>query len=127
MSRSKAQKQENVMRLFGDFLEFKLIDHRCSPLTLSAYKQDLHALEQWCSIQALENPTKADMRRFVADMKKKGLADSTVKRRWSAYNQFFDYLIDEEKVEGLTRSPTRGFKHPIIDQEEAFHLEPVES
>lgn len=124
MLNSDVPKSGIILRFIGEFLEFKQIDHQCSSLTLAAYTHDLHALAQWCSSQAVEIPTKADMRRFVADMKTTGLADSTVKRRWSAYNQFFNYLIDEELVEELTRSPTRGFKHTINDREESFHLEP---
>jgi site-specific recombinase XerD len=107
----------------NDFLEFKKIDHHCSPLTIDAYRRDLHALQRWWG-HPLETLSKADMRRYVADMEVKGMSDATIKRQWSTFTQFFAYLIDEAEIDGLARSPTRGFKFPINDREESFHLEP---
>ena len=124
MSSPEAPKGQNNQKFTEEFLEFKRIDHRSSPLTLDAYRRDLRALMQWCSGQALETLTKADIRKYVADMKEKGFADTTIRRQGSTFNQFFTFLIDEAKVDGLNRSPIRGFKFPITNQEEANHLEP---
>ena len=107
-----------------EFLEFKKIDHRCSPLTLDAYRRDLYALGQVFPEHVVETLTKADLRHYVADMQEKGAADATIRRRWSALTQYFSYLIDEAKVAELTSVPTRGFKFPISSREEAFHLVP---
>jgi site-specific recombinase XerD len=106
------------------FLAFKQIDHGATSLTLDAYRQDLHALADWASGRPVESLGKADLRTFVADMQARGLADATLRRRWSAFRQYFAFLIDEAELEDLARTPTRGFKFSRADYEEAFHLEP---
>lgn len=122
MSPSKTK----IQPLIGNFLDFKRIDHRCSPLTLAAYQNDLEALAEWGRGHriSLAKLTKVDMRRFVSEMQKQGLADTTIRRRWSTWSQFFAYLIDEVELDDLKRSPTRGFRFPVTDTREAFHLQP---
>lgn len=107
-----------------EFIEFKRIDHRCSPLTVEAYQRDLHALAQWASGRPVEGLGKADLRTYVSDMQARGMADTTLRRRWSAIKQYFGFLLDEVEVEGLTRVPMRGFKFAYSNKEESFHLEP---
>ena len=106
------------------FIEYKRVDHHASPLTLAAYRQDLCALAQWAAGRPVEGLGKADLRTFVSDMQARGLADTTLRRRWSAIKQYFGFLLDEVEVEGLTRVPTRGFKFSCSNKEESFHLEP---
>jgi len=111
-------------RFLQEFIDYKRIDHRASPLTLEAYGRDLAALAQWASDRPVEDLGKADLRSYVADMQARGIANATLRRRWSAFRQYYDFVRDEGLVEDLVSAPTRGFKFSQADEEESFHLEP---
>ena len=111
-------------RFLHEFIDFKRIDHRSSPLTLDAYRRDLHSLAKWASDRPVETLEKGDLRQFVSDMQGQGLADATLRRRWSSFRQYYSFIRDEGLVEDLVSTPTRGFKFTKTDEVESFHLEP---
>lgn len=106
-----------------DFLCYKKIDHQASVLSLDAYYRDLRTLVSFAGGQPLEKLTRADLRRYVVAMRAKGLADTTIRRQWSTFSQFFTFLMDEVEDAGVKKSPTKGFKFSNSEKQESFHLE----
>lgn len=73
-------------------------ERRLSPLTTSAYLQDLTALVTWCEARKLEDWCDLDsqhVRIFAAQSHASGLAPRSVQRRLSAVRTFCSYLQRE--------------------------------
>lgn len=99
--------------LIDRFLDYLRVVQRLSARTVAAYRDDLHALNQWIasSLPALEWPTLAmeSVRAHIAAAHRGGLSGASLARRLSAIRSFYRYLIRE----GLTKNnPADGVRAP---------------
>lgn len=104
------------------FLAYKETVHYSSPLTIKAYRQDLHALEKWFCGHPLEALGKVEYRRYITEMRERGVADMTRRRRHSTCGQFYDFLINELEMKEIEKNPVKGLKVPVEGKEESYHL-----
>ncbi len=74
--------------------------------TDSNYARDLTALVKFCDEQKLEDWSAVDgqhIRLFAAHSHSKGLAGRSIQRRLSAVRSFFEFLVQENRVQELAR------------------------
>jgi integrase/recombinase XerD len=65
---------------------------RLAPRTVDAYRRDLTALASWLS-RSPATATRADLERYLADLRAEGLAASTIARRLAAARAFFRHRV----------------------------------
>lgn len=96
----------------AEFLDYLQNVRRLSPHTLSNYRRDLVSLEQWCAQRDIRNPgdlVEGDIRGWVSDLHRRGLAGNSIQRSLSACRALFDYL---GRHHGLPSNPARGVRAP---------------
>ena len=84
--------------------------------TVRNYSSDLALFVEHLAAGGKRSPevrqaSRLAIREFMAEGKRRGLAQSTLARRLSALREFFDYLMREE---GLATNPARGVATPKI-------------
>lgn len=80
------------------FERYQVTERRVSPHTVSAYRQDLSALRDFCDDEQVEDWMAVDVSRvraFCSGSAANGLGPRSVQRRLSALRTFFDFLIRE--------------------------------
>jgi len=83
-----------------------------SPHTLSNYRRDLASLQLYCEDQGRERAEQleeADIRSWVSQLHRRGLAGSSIQRTLSAARSFFNYLGRER---GRPRNPAAAVQAP---------------
>src|SRR5713226_3591553 len=65
---------------------------RLAPRTVDAYCRDLDALEAWLG-RSPTTATRADLERYLAELRAQGLAGSTIARRLAAVRSFFRHQV----------------------------------
>jgi integrase/recombinase XerD len=65
---------------------------RLAPRTLEAYRRDLEALGNWLKRRP-SSATRDDLERYLAELRAKGLAGSTIARRLAAVRSFFRHQV----------------------------------
>jgi integrase/recombinase XerD len=65
---------------------------RLAPRTVEAYRRDLTALGDWLG-KAPSKTSSEDLERYVAELRAKGLAGTTIARRLAATRSFFRYQV----------------------------------
>lgn len=81
-------------RLLDAFLEMLVAERGASANTLAAYRRDIEDF-QACAGIALDRADVDDVRGYLADLGRRGLAPATQARRLSALNQLFAFLLEE--------------------------------
>jgi len=81
--------------LIKEFLGYIQVEKGLSRNTLESYRRDLNRLEQWSakSKKAVADLTRADLRKWIAQLSREGLAPSSVARSVSAARGFFRFLM----------------------------------
>ncbi|RRJ82953.1 tyrosine recombinase XerC [Aestuariirhabdus litorea] len=95
-----------------DFLHYLRAERQLSPHTLSNYRRDLEALDQFRTRQRLDHWQQLDshhIRRFVAACHQQGLGGKSLQRRLSAVRSYFRFLNREQR---LTTNPAAGIRAP---------------
>ena len=97
--------------LIKEFLNYIQVEKGLARLTLESYGRDLKRLETWAGksgkhIQALTLP---DMRKWIADLSREGLAPSSISRAVSAARGFFLFLMFDGH---LKSDPTETLETP---------------
>jgi integrase/recombinase XerC len=85
------------------FLQYLAQEKRLSPHTVTNYHRDLSQLTQFCEQQSLMNWSEIkskNIRQFIAQLHRQGLAGRSIQRALSAVRSFYRFLIRE----GLTES-----------------------
>ncbi len=94
------------------FLVYLRDIRRLSSHTLAGYQRDLLSLQQHCREQGRDSPgqlVEADIRQWVSQLHRRGLAGSSIQRSLSAARSFFVYLGREE---GRPRNPAASVQAP---------------
>jgi len=94
------------------FLNYLRDVRQLSGHTLSNYQRDLRSLQSYCKSRDIESPDKlheADIRQWVSQMHRRGLAGSSIQRSLSAARSFFNYLGREA---GYPRNPAASVQAP---------------
>lgn len=94
------------------FIDYLRDVRQLSPHTLSNYQRDLNSLQAWCDAQGkseAEELMEADIRAWVSQLHRRGLAGSSIQRSLSAARSFFNYLSREN---GYPRNPAAAVQAP---------------
>ena len=94
------------------FLTYLCDVRQLSPHTLSNYRRDLCSLQRYASAHSKNAPAdlaEADIRGWVSQMHRKGLAGSSIQRSLSAARSFFNFLGRES---GQPRNPATAVQAP---------------
>ena len=105
-------------------------ERRLSPLTASAYLQDLRALVAWCDARELHDWPQLDsqhVRVFAAQSHAGGLSPRSIQRRLSAVRTFCAYLQREGVLRANPANDIRAPKAPkrlphSLDADQIVHL-----
>jgi len=81
--------------LIKEFLAYIQVEKGLARHTLESYGRDLRRLDRWAakSGTAVENLTQPDLRKFIAQLSRDGLAPASVQRAISAARGFFRFLM----------------------------------
>lgn len=105
-----AKFMSNDHNLIEQFLEMLVAEKARAKNSQEAYQRDLVDLSDFCHCE-LDKVTTDDLRDWLADLKKRGLATSTTARRLSAARQFFLFLY----TDGIrTDNPATHIESPRI-------------
>jgi integrase/recombinase XerC len=94
------------------FLDYLRDVRQLSPHTLSNYQRDLLSLQRFCKEQekaSAEQLVEADIRAWVSQLHRRGLAGSSIQRSLSAARSFYNYL---GRVRGRPRNPAASVQAP---------------
>ena len=112
---SERQPERSVTAAAERFLA-SLTLRNVSDSTVLNYGKDIALFAEYFAMSGQGPPCVNDIsrlaiREFMADQRRRGLAQSTLARRLSALRVFFDYLVREE---GLASNPARSVATPKI-------------
>ena len=96
----------------GQFIDYLRDVRQLSPHTLSNYQRDLASLQDWAAGNnrtSAEQLNESDIRAWVSQMHRRGLAGSSIQRSLSAARSFFNYLGREN---GYPRNPAAAVQAP---------------
>ncbi len=94
------------------FLDYLRDVRQLSPHTLSNYRRDLVSLQDFCRQHDKGDPeglVEADIRQWVSQMHRRGLAGSSIQRSLSAVRSLFNFLGREQ---GRPRNPAASVQAP---------------
>jgi integrase/recombinase XerD len=97
--------------LIKEFLSYVQVEKGLSHNTLQSYARDLGRLDQWArkSATPVQNLSRQDLRHWIADLSREGLAPSSVARAVSAARGFFRFLMLDGHIK---RHPTEDLDTP---------------
>jgi integrase/recombinase XerC len=112
------------------FLGHLEVERRSSAHTVDAYRRDLQALADWAHSQGIADASAlqaAQLRAFVADEHRRGLAPKSLQRRLSACRSFYQWLLRHGRIPAnpaaSLRAPKAARKLPqVLDVDEAVQL-----
>ncbi len=117
--------------MIEQFLSHLQVERRMSPNTLDAYRRDLAALAEWAAQDgagvAVEALDSEQLRRFIADEHRRGLAAKSLQRRLSACRSFYAWLLKNGRIAVSPAASLRAPKAPrklpqVLDADEAVQL-----
>jgi len=97
--------------LVKEFLAYIQVEKGLARHTVDSYGRDLKRLEQWAakSGKPVQDLTRPDLRKWIAQLSREGLAPSSIARAVSAARGFFRFLM----LDGhLKRHPTEDLDTP---------------
>ncbi len=96
----------------AQFLDYLRDVRQLSPHTLSNYRRDLQSLQTFCNAthkECADELLEADIRNWVGQLHRRGLAASSIARSLSAVRSFFNFLGREN---GKPRNPANAVQAP---------------
>lgn len=84
-------------------------ERQMSPHTVSNYQRDIRAFFTWFDSAELPKLERRSMQLYVAALSREKKAPATIARKLSALRQYFDFLIEQNK---LNNNPADGIKAP---------------
>ena len=122
-------KSSNQRDLVKEFLTYIQVEKGLSRNTLESYRRDLNRLEQWAAKTKLSisELTRADLRKWIAQLSREGLAPSSVGRAVSAARGFFRFLmldghIKQHPAEDLDTPQKFSYLPKFLTEEEIDRL-----
>jgi len=97
--------------LIKEYLTYLQVEKGLARHTLESYGRDLKRLERWASKTGNEvaNLTRPDLRKWIAQLSREGLAPSSVGRAVSAARGFFQFLMRDGHIK---HQPTEDLDTP---------------
>ena len=95
------------------FVSYLEVERNYSEHTLRSYQADLRELKDFLEGKDPKNITHIDLRRFLAELKRKGLAKRTIVRKLGAIRSFFRFLSREKYI---TTNPADSIFTPKLDK-----------
>lgn len=102
-----------------DFIDHLAGARMLSEHTLSNYRRDLDQLSRFCEAHRLSNWQQLDtrlLRRHIAGLRSRGLSGRSIQRKLSACRSFYNFLINEQRLEHnpavSLQAPKSGQKLP---------------
>ncbi len=102
---------KNELQAFSDFL---FAERNASPHTADGYLRDIKAFLQDTGAANLQEIKLVHIRGWLAALRKKGMARTTLRRKLSSLNAFFRFLQREDI---LAINPAEGIQSPRASQE----------
>ncbi len=102
-----------MKRFIQKFLNYLEIEKNCSKHTLRNYNSDLLAMEAFFGDKAPKDVTRLDLRRYLAELKRAGLAKRSIVRKLGAIRSFFRFLSREKY---LKANPADSLFTPKLDK-----------
>lgn len=114
--------------LIREHLSYLQVERGLAKNSIQSYKRDLSKLQQFANDEGLHiaDLSRGDLRGFIADLSRAGLAPSSIGRIVSAVRGFYKYLlldgyIKKHPAENL-ETPSKGFYLPKFLTEEEIEL-----
>jgi len=97
--------------LIKEYLTYIQVEKGLARRTLESYGSDLKRLDRWASKTGVEvaNLSRPDMRKWIAQLSREGLAPSSVARAVSAARGFFQFLMRDGHIK---HQPTEDLDTP---------------
>jgi integrase/recombinase XerD len=115
--------------LVKEFLTYIQVEKGLSRNTLESYRRDLNRLELWASKtkRPISDLTRAELRKWIAQLSREGLAPSSVARSVSAARGFFRFLmldghIKQHPAEDLDTPQKFSYLPKFLTEEEIDRL-----
>lgn len=99
-------------KLLDDYLAWLSEQRRLSPLTAQGYQRDLNRYQQFLQDSGISDWPQAnahDIRRYIAELNRGGLASGSIQRALSSIRGFYRYLISQQLAQA---NPADGIKAP---------------
>ena len=126
MGRQKSNSDQSLVELFLDMLA---AERGAGPNTLAAYGRDLADFSAYLGLKGrpVATATTDDVRGYLGQLNKRGLASATVARRLSAIRQLYRFLYAEgrrpDDPAAILEGPKRGRTVPkVLSIAEVDHL-----
>ncbi|MDD3088727.1 MAG: tyrosine recombinase XerC [Candidatus Omnitrophica bacterium] len=110
-----------MLKEIGRFASYLSVEKNFSPHTLRGYQTDLKELALLLGEKEVKDVTHIDIRRFLADLKRRNNSKRTVVRKLAAIRSFFKYLVREKAI---NISPADSVFTPKLDRKLPEFLDP---
>ncbi len=102
-----------IDREIATFVDYLRSERNASPHTVDAYTRDIRAFFKHTSHPKLAKITLSDIRLWLASLRKRGQAKSTLRRKLASLNTFFRFL---QRQEIIATNPTEGIRSPRTER-----------
>jgi len=104
---------EFFQRLLPDYLATLVVERGLSSNSVDAYRRDLESFGRWLAARDLDAPgcERAHLRRYVTDLRGRGLAARSAARALAALRGLFRYMLERGIV---TQDPTLDLESPKL-------------
>lgn len=111
-----------MKRFIEKFSNYLNIEKNYSAHTVRNYKSDLEELVFFLGNRPPQEVTHLDIRRFLAELKRKNYAKRTIVRKLGAIRSFFKFLAREKHI---TSNPADSIFTPKLDKTLPSYLDPA--
>ncbi|MEM8563302.1 MAG: tyrosine recombinase XerC [Pseudomonadota bacterium] len=106
------ESEDELAAAMGRFLNYLHNVRQLSSHTLTNYQRDLRSLHAWARTQQKSSPAElveSDIRQWISQLRRRGLAGNSIQRSLSAVRSFFNYL---GRQEDRPRNPAASVQAP---------------
>ena len=110
-----------MKKYLKEYLITLRVERNLSPRTCDAYKRDLDDYLTFIQKEKVSKISQADVRNYLRHLNKKGLAPSSISRRFSSIRSYHNFLTAEKLIEKnptlILSSPKLAKKLPVVISE----------